>query len=138
MMILPHHKIMAIIIVIGDFRDQLVPKITYNNNDGHYFVVWEDHHFTPWGIYGYRLDQTGFWVGSQVSIAVGGSKNRTDPDVVYLHDTRSYQVVWQFEWSASDHDIYTRRVAYDGSQPETETYISTQGTEEKHPLVAAD
>jgi hypothetical protein len=85
--------------------DQLIPRITYNSDDGHYFVVWEDHHFTPWGIYGYRLDQTGFWVGSQVSIAAGGGKNRTDPDVAYLHDARSYQVVWQFEYSVQKKNI---------------------------------
>jgi hypothetical protein len=119
-------------------NDQLVPRVTYNSDDSQYFVVWEDHHYTPWSIYGYRLDENGNLIGSQVSVATGGAKNRSDPDVNYYPDSRSYLVVWQFEYSIYDHDIYSRRVAYDGSQPEAENAISTLGSEEMHPAVASN
>ncbi len=119
-------------------NDQLVPRLAYNSDDAQYFVVWEDHYFSPWEINGQRLDQYGNLIGNPVGVAVGGTKNHTDPDVAYMDNTRSYLVVWQFEYSTSDHDIYSRRVAYDGSQPEAEVGISTLGTEEKHPALASN
>ncbi len=118
--------------------DQLKPQLTYNSNDGQYFVVWEDHHFSPWGIYGYRLDQAGSPVGSQVSVATSGEKNRSDPHVAYLPGIHSYMVVWQFEFSSGDQDISSRRVAYDGSLPDPEIVISQQYSQEQHPAVASD
>ncbi len=118
--------------------DQLVPRVTYNSNDGHYFVVWEDHHYAPSGIYGYRVDQFGNLVGSQVSISASGDKDRTDPDVVYLPEAHSYLVAWQFAFSSTDHDIYSIRIAYDGSHPDEEIPISTTGAEEMHPAVASN
>lgn len=117
---------------------QLVPQITYNGDDDHYFVVWEDHHYTPWGIYGYRLDQTGALVGSQVNITAGITVNQTSPGVTYLPGIHSYQVVWQYEASANDHDIFTRRVAFDGSIPEQAWSISSSYSEEMHPAMASD
>jgi hypothetical protein len=118
--------------------DQLVPRITYDSNDAQYLVVWEDHHFSPWEIYGQRLDINGNLVGNQVGVALGGSNNRTDPDVAYMPSTRSYLVVWQFEYSITDHDIYARRIAYDGSHPEAEYVITNTGFEEKLPAVASN
>ncbi len=118
--------------------DQLVPRITYDSDDGHYFVVWEDHHFSPWEIYGQSLDTNGNLVGNQVGVALGGSNNRTDPNVAYMSSSRSYLVVWQFEYSTTDHDIYGRRIAYDGSHPETEYVITNSGAEEKLPAVVSN
>jgi hypothetical protein len=118
--------------------DQLVPRVTYNNNEHHYFVVWEDHHYTYSGIYGYRVDQFGNLVEPQVSISASGNNNRTDPDVVYIPETHSYLAVWQFEYLSNDHDIYSIRIAYDGSHPDGEIPISTTGSEEKHPRVTSN
>ena len=118
--------------------DQFVPRLTYNSADAHYFVVWEDHHFSPYEIYGQRLDTNGNFVGNQVGISLGGNNNRTDADVAYLPGARSYLVVWQFEYSTSDHDIYGRRVVYDGSLPENEYIITGSTPEEKLPVVASN
>ena len=119
-------------------NDQLVPQITYDNDDGQYFVVWEDHYFYPYEIYGQRLNTSGYLVGNPIGIALGGSNNRTAPDVAYMPASRSYLVVWQYEYSTVDHDIYGRRVAYDGSHPDNEYIITGGGAEEQRPAVAAN
>ena len=75
---------------------------------------------------------------NQIGIALGGSNNRTAPDVAYMPASRSYLVVWQYEYSEIDHDIYGRRVAYDGSHPEAEYVISNLTSEEQHPAVVAN
>ncbi len=118
--------------------DQLVPRISYNEYDSQYLVVWEDHHFSPWGIYGYRMDPYGNLLGSQITIASGGGNNRAVPDVAYAPDPHSYLVVWQYEYSPSDHDIYARRVAFDGSQPEFEFGVATSGADQLYPALASN
>jgi hypothetical protein len=120
--------------------DQLSPRLAYNSIDSNFLVVWEDHHYAypvGWGIYAQRLDTSGGLVGAQIPVATGGEKNRLNPEVTFSSQSRSFLVAWEFEYATSDHDVYSRRVAYDGTQPESQTVLTNLGSHEMHPALAA-
>lgn len=128
-------------ILVGAWdADQLLPGVTYNGDAGEFLVVWEDHH---WGdangsdIYGQRVGSDGSLRGGFVPVANHATRHMTRPDVAYNAATRNYLVIWDYVYSATDHDVYARRVAYDGTQPDTELAISNTGYQERTPAVAA-
>jgi hypothetical protein len=114
--------------------DQLEPRLAYNPTDNEFIVVWEDRHWGASSIYGQRVGVDGTLRGSACWIA---SEGEAAPDVAFLPQARSYIVTWEHEFSASDHDVYARRVAYDGSMPDAEFTVSARGTHEQHPAIAA-
>lgn len=121
-------------------EDQLMPRVAYSNEDNSYLVVMEDHHYgaaNGWDIYG-QIVKTDGTLGSSLVIAGGGdTRHQFSPDIAYSLSGRSYLVVWELEYGAADHDIYSRRVAYNGSQPESAIAVSYLGSNEAHPAVAA-
>ncbi len=121
-------------------EDQLVPRVAYSSENNSYLVVMEDHHYgaaNGWDIYG-QIVKTDGALGSSL-ITAGGSDTRHqfNPDIAYSQAGRSYLVVWELEYGTSDHDIYGRRVAYNGSQPESQFAISYLTVNEARPAVAA-
>lgn len=121
-------------------EDQLAPRVAYSNVDNSYLVVLEDHHYgaaNGWDIYG-QIVKTDGTLGSSLVIAGGSDiRNQFNPDIAYSLAGRSYLVTWELEYGASDHDIYGRRVAYDGSQPESGFGISYLSSNEARLAVAA-
>lgn len=120
-------------------EDQLAPRVAYSNESNTYLVVLEDHHYgaaNGWDIYG-QVVKTDGTLGSSLFIAGSDTRNRFSPDIAYSLAGRSYLVVWDLEYGTADHDVYSRRVAYDGSQPESEIPISYLSSNEMHPAVAA-
>ena len=57
--------------------------------------------------------------------------------MTYLSATRDFLVVWEYEYSGSDHDVYRRRVAGDGQLVEGEKVVSGLGHNEARPHLAA-
>jgi hypothetical protein len=119
--------------------DQLKPRLAFNAAAGEWLVVWEDHHW-GWGayrdIYGQRVNYNGTLDGGNFGIAWGN--NRENPDVAYNSTGSEYMVVWEYVLSASDHDVYRRRVSANGSLLDSETAVSRGSAFEGHPAVAAD
>lgn len=98
--------------------DQIQPAMAYGSQWGEYLVVWEDHHWDwgdDWDIYGRRVGADGVALGEHFGISWEGSNHRLSPDVAYNCGANEFLVVWEYEYSATDHDIYARRVASDGS-----------------------
>ena len=119
--------------------DQLYPQIAYDSVEHRFLVVWEDHHWgvaNGWYVYGQLVGSNGVLVGSHLSIAGGDGKNHLTPDVAYASTVRSYVVVWEYVYSAADHDVYARRVAYDGTRPDSKFALSSLGSYEGRPAVA--
>lgn len=119
--------------------DQLYPQIAYDSVEHRFLAVWEEHHWgaaSGWYVYGQLVGSDGVLVGTHLSIAGGDGKNRLTPDVAYAAAVRSYAVVWEYAYSAADHDVYARRVAYDGTHPDNEFAISALGSQEGRPAVA--
>lgn len=120
--------------------DQIQPRLAYGSVDNHFLVVWEDHY---WGasngsdIYGQLIEASGSLDGSHILIAGDGSKDREVPDVDYKPVGRNYLVVWEHAHSASDHDVHSRRVAYDGTTPDDEATVTASGSYEGRPIAAS-
>lgn len=119
--------------------DQVQPAIAYNSAAGEYLVVWEDHHWgwgDDWDIYARRIAADGTPLGSHFGVSWEGSDHRLAPDVVYHPTVGEYLVVWEYEYSSSDHDIYARLVASNGTLIGNELAIATTGQYESNPVVA--
>jgi hypothetical protein len=128
-------------VLVGSWDyDQVLPTVAYNPDAIEYLVVWEDHHWgvaAGWDICGQRVAADGSLRGGFLTVANYPTKHMTRPDVAYNAATRNYLVVWDYVYSETDHDVYARRVAYDGMQPDAEVAISYSGYQERAPAVAA-
>jgi hypothetical protein len=127
--------------IVGDVADQLVPQVAYNPDTQQYLVVWEDHRRDgegAWDIKGHRLNSDGVLVGALLSITDSSLHHRLNPDVTYKSGAKEYMVVWENEFQSSDHDIYQRRIAGDGSFADTTRAISNSDRFESHPAIASD
>jgi hypothetical protein len=121
--------------------DQVRPHVAFAHSTAEFLVVWEDHHWgfgTDWDIYGQRVSADGSLAGGNFGISWEGSNHRLNPDVTYSFNAQEYLVVWEYEYSASDHDVYRRRVAPDGSLPDSDLPVSNTGAMETHPALASD
>jgi hypothetical protein len=128
-------------ILVGAWEgDQIRPRVAYGSYANDFLVVWEDHHWgeaAGWDIYGQRVATDGSLRGADLTVADPGTQHATHPDVAYNPTTRNYLVVWEYAYSASDHDVFSRRVAYDGTRPETAVGVSRLGSHEGAPTVAS-
>jgi len=117
--------------------DQLRPRLVFNSGAG-FLVVWEDHRAAAWSVYGQRLFENGTFGGGNFQISGDGAKSRLRPSVATKEPDREYFVTWEYAYSGTDHDVYGRRVARDGTLPGGETALSRLGSHEGTPAVAAD
>ena len=120
-------------------HDQIHPAVAYGSEAGQYLVVWEDHHWgwgDDWDIYGRRVRADGVTVGNPFGISWDGSEHRLAPDVAYNQANGEFLVVWEYEHSPTDHDIYARLVRQDGTLASGEFPIATSGSYESSPAVA--
>jgi hypothetical protein len=120
--------------------DQLTPRTAYDFDANTFLVVWEDHHYAPSNgsfIDAQRVDASGNLLGSAITVSGPDAHDRQSPAVAYKSAVGSWIVAWEYAYSASDHDVYSRRVAYDGSHPDAEMGVSELGTGEITPAVAA-
>jgi hypothetical protein len=120
--------------------DQVRPRLAYSPVDDVFLIVWEDHHWA-WGadadVYGQRVSGSGSLVDGNFGISWDGSQHRLGPDVAYQPAPGEFMVTWEYEASASDHDIYRRRVAADGTLLQGEVIVTNALPEERRPAIAA-
>ena len=98
--------------------DQIRPRVAYSNQADRYLVVWEDHHWgfgDDWDIYGRFIGSDGVPLGSHFGISWEGAQHRLAPAVAYNSTSGEFLVVWEYEFSPSDHDIYAQRISSDGN-----------------------
>ena len=120
--------------------DQVRPRATFNPILDEYLVVWEDHHWgwgNDWDIYGHRVSAAGAAVDGTFAIAWENANRCLNPDAAWLPATGQYLVTWEFEYSASDHDVYSRVLSADGATAGDAVAVSTGGAHERVPSPAA-
>jgi len=118
--------------------DQVKPRLAYNGAANQFLVVWEDHHWgfgSDWDVYGQRVNANGTLAGGNFAISWLGTNHRGSPDVAYKPAANEYLVVWEYEFSVTDHDVYRRRVASDATLPDDEAVVSGLGSNERLPAV---
>ena len=119
--------------------DQVQPAVAFG--DGMHLVVWEDHHpgqGNDWGIYGRLVGANGVALGDHFGISWGADKHRLVPDVAYNSTRHEFLVVWEYEYSASDHDLWAQRVNESGGLIPWQFVIANTTFWESNPTVAYD
>ncbi|MFN2120415.1 MAG: hypothetical protein ACK2T0_08505, partial [Anaerolineales bacterium] len=118
-------------------HDQIKPELAFGSGLNQYLVVWEDHHWASGDardIYGRRMSTSGSGFGGAFGISYEGNE-RFAPDVAYNSVRQNYLVVFEYEYSLSDHDIYGRFVNSDGTLG-SEFSIATPTAYDMNPKVA--
>lgn len=123
--------------VISWEHDQIEPEVAYGSGLNQYLVVWEDHHWASGDardILGRRMSTSGAGVGGAFNISWEGNE-RFAPDVAYNSVRQEYLVVFEYEFSLTDHDIYGRLVNSNGTLGD-EFSIATPSAYDLNPIVA--
>jgi hypothetical protein len=118
--------------------DQLRPAIAYDSVLSRYLVVWEDYFGSgnDWRLYGRLVGTNGIPVANQFPISWDGTYARMAADVVHNWPWSEYLVVWEVDTPSTAHDIYARRVNYDGILLGNEIGVSTSSYYDRNPVVA--
>jgi hypothetical protein len=120
--------------------DQLYPEVAFNTNLDEFLVVWEDHHWgwgEDWDIYGRQHAGNGSTTGGRIGISYDGSNHRRFPDVAYNPYASEYLVVFEYEYSRTDHDVYLTRVDEGGALISGDIHISASGYQELQPAIGS-
>ncbi len=115
--------------------DNLNPAIAYNSRHDEYLVVWENDRGATRDIYARRVASDGT-VKSWFSVVSNANKWNWLPDVAYSPAQDEYLIVYAYNFSATDYDIYARRVNWNGSSMSPEIPIDTDTDKDWYPAVA--
>jgi hypothetical protein len=120
---------------------QTSPDIAYNSRHNEYLLVWEDQWgglYTDWDLKAWRLDG----VGNQISwymLSSDQANRRMNPAVSYAYNADEYLVTYEYEYSATDLDVWQTRLRWDGLIRQAEGVISNAyNIDEARPAVASD
>lgn len=117
-------------------NDQLVPRAAYGSAIGEYLVAWEhEYSASDHDIYARRVDGAGTPLGGEIAVTVS-TAFQLNPDLAYNPAYNEYLVVWEEEYSATDHDIRAWRVSANGERVGGEIVVADTGVIESHPAVA--
>ncbi len=127
------------ILISAAANHQYYPRLAYDYYDHRYLVVWEDHFLgaSNWDINGQLINADGSLYGSTIAIASENANNCLSPDVAFNPASGDFVVTYEYEYSASDHDVYWRRVTYLGATPDAPIGVSTLTSNEFRPVVAS-
>jgi len=119
----------------GDGVDNRMPAVAYNSNHDEYLVVWENDRGATRDIYARRVAGDGT-IKSWFTIVSDANKWNWQPDVVYNPVEDEYLIVYTYQVSTSDYDIWARRVKWDGSWMSAECAINQDSSKQWEPAVA--
>lgn len=122
--------------VAGALGDQVEPAIAFNALRSEYLVVWVDNPSGVPQIHARRMLSGGAAAAPAFVVAGGDATARYAPDVAYNSDLGQFLVVWEQEYSSSDHDIYAQRLAGDGTPVGAAVPVAVPPTWESLPSVA--
>ena len=130
-------------IIITDSTSPHQVDLVYNAAMDEYFVVWVRMYSTvPPGtsndIYGARLSWNGSVVSPPGAIAICSLEGHQNAPSVATNDQDRYMVVWEHEYSGTDHDIYAREYNADGSPAGSYFTIASWTEDTTAPDVAAN
>lgn len=110
------------ILLAGNSNWDIEPNLSANTQQNEFLLVWslrtqeaEESH----SIYAQRINATGGLIGAAVPVMQGGGIPRQYPAAAYHTGVNEYLLSWEEAYlpNPADHDIYSRRLAADGSLP---------------------
>ncbi len=119
----------------ADSIDNLNPAVAYNSLHDEYLVVWENDRGATRDIYAQRVASDGS-LKSWFSVVSNTNKWNWLPDVAYSPTQDEYLIVYAYNYSATDYDIYARRVNWNGSSMSAEFAIDDDTDMDWYPAVA--
>lgn len=120
---------------VGDGVDNRVPAVAYNSRHDEFLVVWENDRGVTRDIYARRVASSGD-ILSWFTVASDAGHWNYLPDVTYNPVQDEYLVVYTYQVTASDYDIWARRVKWDGSWMSPETPVNQDAAKQWYPAVA--
>jgi hypothetical protein len=131
--------------LVGGFIDIKVddvnnynPAVAYNSIHDEYLVVWENDRGATRDIYAQRVAGDGT-LKSWFTIVHDANKWNYLPDVAYSPAQDEYLIVYTYQYSTSDYDIYARRVKWNGAdmnQPQYQEFaINNETGKQWYPAV---
>jgi uncharacterized protein YlbG (UPF0298 family) len=118
-----------------DSIDNHNPAVAYNSRHGEYLVVWEDDNGATVDVHARRISQTGRVLNDFI-VAHNANKMNWLPDVAYSSKQDEYLVVYTYNLSTTDYDIWGRAVKWDGSSMSLEFLINGDAGKQWYPAVA--
>lgn len=119
----------------NDTPDNLNPAVAYNSLHDEYLAVWENDRGATRDIYARRVASDGT-VKSWFSVASWPNKWNWLPDVAYSPVQDEYLIVYAYNVSSTDYDLWARRVKWDGSWMSAEFPINRDADKQWYPAVA--
>lgn len=120
---------------------QTLPAIAYNSQHNEYLIVWEDQiggSTSDWDIKAWRRDTSGGPI-SWFLISSNDIKRRMNPTITYKPAADEYLVVYDYEFSISDLDVWYSRIRWDGLARQTDAVVSNAWViNERKPAVASN
>lgn len=120
-----------------DAMDNISPSVAYNPLHDEYLVVWvtKQGEFS-WDIWGRRIRGDGSLIpNGWFNIDNVAGYHLVDPDVVYNPYTDQYLVVYTYELSDTNHDIWGKFISWNGVLS-SRIIIDSRLLVQKHPAVA--
>lgn len=117
---------------------QSYPSVAYNSINNEYLVVYQSEESVggAYEIRGQRVSAGGSPIGVSFVVATVGQSRRA-PDVAYNPARNQYLVVYTYDYSSTDHDIYGQRLSNSGGAVGYEQQIWFTGRDEQGAAVAA-
>jgi parallel beta-helix repeat protein len=119
---------------------QAYPRVAYDPDNDTFLVVWQYDYYgngTDWDIASQRVYAFGGLAGDFLWIE-GSSVSTTKPEIAFHANAHEYLVSYEYWWSATDPDVYIRRVDKNGIPREDPIGLAFSGSMEAHPRLAAD
>jgi len=118
-----------------DTVDNLAPAVAYNSLHDEYLVVWYNDRGATWDVYAQRVGGDGS-LPSWFCVVHDAGKKNWQPDVAYNPTQDEYLIVYTYEHSSSDYDLYARRVSWNGGWMSNEIAINLEADKQWNPAVA--
>lgn len=120
----------------SDGVENLAPAVAYNTRHDEYLVVWYNEQGpSVWDVYARRVRGDGTLLSWFTVVSAAGQKN-WQPDVAYSPAQDEYLVVYTYEVTAGDYDVWARRVSWNGGSISPEFPINTGADMQWNPAVA--
>jgi hypothetical protein len=131
------------VIPIGDdARDEHNPDVAVSTANHRYLVAWEQQvSDTPgdYDVYGRLLPAGDFPPARAVQLAGVYAQAYLHPALAYEDSPAAeFMLAWEFSYSATDHDVYRRRVGGNGYPLDSEVPVSWLVSWEGYPALADD
>jgi hypothetical protein len=119
----------------ADTVENYNPAVAYNSRRGEFLVVWEDSYGAQVNVHARIVTRDGT---RKNDFIVASNPNQMNwlPDVAYSPVEDEYLVVYTYNLTANDYDIWGRRISGDGSSMSSEFAINTDTGKQWYPAVA--